>query len=380
MKVLMIDYFLPGALYSFELCNYLKKHVDLTMFTRKTVKKAPEKIKLINVLYSGEHVKVVKLFEYINGICKLFMEIHRNRYDVIHIQSFAQAGIEIPLYRILRKRIKFLVHTVHNVLPHEEKKGDRKLYRKLYDSCDCLIVHNETCKKLLISEFGIDAKKIVIIPFGVYTTRVQKTRARKDSRFTFLMFGMIRNYKGVDILLDAVSRIPEVLRGKMRFIIAGKQYKNQNPTDYEAMIKRLGIASCVEFIPQRIEEDKLGVLYADVDACVFPYREIYGSGSLFMAYAYGKPVIVSNLPTFIEETENGKTGLLFNSENPEQLAKALIIAADWTENEINQYKDEISMLIDKKYNWEMSAQKTYKAYCGAKINEERKHNSSDGYL
>lgn len=91
-----------------------------------------------------------------------------------------------------------------------------------------------------------------------------------------------------------------------------------------------------------------------------------------MAYTYDKPVIASNVPAFIEETDNGRTGILFSSGNPKELAEAIERAVSMNKEEIASYKAAITELVQKKYNWSVSAQKTFEIY--DKI--LKKHNSS----
>jgi glycogen synthase len=81
-----------------------------------------------------------------------------------------------------------------------------------------------------------------------------------------------------------------------------------------------------------------------------------------MAYTYEKPVIASNIPVFVEETSEGSTGLLFESEDPSELAKAMMMACSWSREQKDAYKTKIRTLTEKKYNWSISAAKTAEAY------------------
>ena len=109
-------------------------------------------------------------------------------------------------------------------------------------------------------------------------------------------------------------------------------------------------------------DGSLDALYQDTDICLFPYREIYGSGALLMAYSYGKPVIASDIPVFREETENGKAGLLFASEQPEQLKNAILQTLEWSGQTYQTCQQEIQTLVQEKYNWERSAKQLAEAY------------------
>lgn len=86
----------------------------------------------------------------------------KGSYDVVHVQSFKDAKYEIPLYCKNKKYIPRLVHTVHNLLPHEASAGDRELYSRFYNCCDLLVVHNEYCRQLLMKEYKFRRKRSVL--------------------------------------------------------------------------------------------------------------------------------------------------------------------------------------------------------------------------
>ena len=362
MKTLMVEIILPNNKYPLELARQLNKIVDLTMFSKTSVGDIDSEISCKKKLYCGgeEKNKIISAFKYIKGMLSLSREIRRD-YDVIHLQSFGYAGFETKICMRMKRKDQALVYTVHNVLPHEKKSSDKKFCKRLYDKCDALIAHNEWTKTQLVSEFDIRENKIHVIAHGIYGNMVANNKACVE-RTSFLMFGLIRKYKGVDILLKAISLLPSAIREKCRFIIAGKQYPDKDPTDYEKMAEELGLDADIKFMLRRIEDEELPLLFENSDACVFPYREIYGSGSLLMAYTYQKPVITSNVPAFIEETQNGKTGLLFESEKPESLAEAIERFAGQNEQQRQTYSNHIAELVNEKYNWILSAEKTAEVY------------------
>lgn len=370
MKVLMVDVFLPENNYALELACELTKITDLTLFCREDVGDIDSLVKNKKKLYRGHKPKLIAIYEYLRGIYWLRKELKLD-YDVIHVQAFKFAWLEVPMYIKVKKRGKILVHTVHNVLPHEVKKKDRETYQKIYEASDVLVVHNERTKKQLMSEFAVDENKIAVIPHGIYGDMVPNV-TRTSDKVRFMMFGIIREYKGLDILLKAISQIPEAVRDKCEFVIAGKQDLKLDPFDYVALAKKLEIEDCVKFDLRRIGDEELPELFANADACVFPYKEIYGSGALLMAYTYQKPVIASNVPTFIEETENGKTGLLFKNENPQSLAETIERFVNLDDQQRKSYSDYIAKLVNEKYNWAASAKKTVEAYEKALQNRKGK--------
>ncbi|MGN1317783.1 MAG: glycosyltransferase family 4 protein [Lachnospirales bacterium] len=363
MKLLMIEHFLPGNTYTLELLKKLKDYVDITLLCKKNAANTDSVVRAKKILYTKINNKIFALFSYGISLIRTAFEIIVGRYDVIHIQTFKMAKVEIPLYKILKKITKAKwVYTVHNILPHETKASDKKIYSGIYNMCHCLIVHNEQSKIRLIKDFNINEDKIRVIAHGAYEAPLAENVKNGEGKINYLAFGAMRKYKGIDILLNAISLIPKEERKNKTFVIAGRHDKGQDNNDYEKMIKDLDIEDCVTLIERRIEDSELPQLFGKANVCVFPYREIYGSGALLMAYTYSKPVIASDVPVFVEETDNGKTGMLFESENPKSLADTIIKFANVSNKVYNDYENEIKRLVNEKYNWSISAKKTYDVY------------------
>lgn len=358
-RVLMIEHFLPGNTYSLELCKELRKYEDLTLMCTNAAQGATEDIHSLCKLYGSGKKGLAAMAAYGKSLLAICKEAKKG-YDVIHVQTMKMAKYEVPMYMHLKKKMGPLVYTAHNVLSHEHVDGEQKALEKFYQICDVLITHNEHTKRLLIEDFHVEPSKICVIPHGVYNDLINSQSRDKDGKTVFLMFGNVRRYKGLDILLKAIALIPDEERKKVRFIIAGTMAASDM---YCVQLSReLRVDDCVEFIPRKIEYEKLPELFMQADACIFPYREIYGSGALMMAYSFCKPVIASDVPTFIEETNDGKTGLLFKSENPASLADALCRYTQLTDDDISEFGDNIKKLVANKYNWHLSGKKTADIY------------------
>ena len=363
MKVLIVEHYLPESIYTLELGRELKQYCELSIFCRKDAGVQEDGITMIPEFYPGGSNKLKAVLDYGRTLRKLAQTIRRGKFDIVHIQTFKKAKVEMTLYYRVRKYCKKLVHTVHNVLPHEASPADLKLYRDFYNFCDDLIVHNQASKTCLMETFDIPEEKITVIAHGAYQSHLSAGGTRRDDPVKrFLQFGFIRQYKGIDILLEAIARIPPDQRRRLHFTIAGKQYPKLDATDYAAKIRELGIEDCARFCPEHIPDEKLSELFENTDFVLFPYRNIYGSGALLLAYTYQKPVIASDIPTFCEETDGGRTGLLFESENPQALADAILAAAASSTEQAAAYQAAIRELVDGKYNWKKSAQKSADAY------------------
>ncbi|MDU6428062.1 glycosyltransferase [Clostridium perfringens] len=366
MRVLMIEHFSQGNNYSIELCDKLSSKVDLTVLTmdKGNMEKNDKYVVKKKLCGFGNGKSISKVLKYIFSLIITIKEIIIGDYDIVHIQTFRNSRVEIGIYRMLKPFIKNLIYTAHNILPHEMTKRDTDVFNNIYKISDRIIVHNNVSKELLCNTFKVNEQKVFVIPHGTYDGYLNNKEFKgvdfkHGNKKTILFFGLIREYKGVDILLDAIEKLPLEYREKVNFIIAGNNTKN---IDYRRIIEKKKIENLIHLDLRFIQDSEVGNFFMNADACILPYRNIYGSGALLLAYTFNKPVIVSSIPSFVEETENGKTGYIFESENSDSLVKCLEKYLDSSDCEIKNKIGEIKLLVKEKYNWEVSSKLTYNIY------------------
>lgn len=364
-SVVLIDYFLPKNFYTYELCCELSKFADVTLICKDSYeKKSNELFNIKPVLHSKPDRNKVKAFKkYLSDLIKIKKIVEEIKPDVLHVEGIIHHECEVPFYKILKKHVNVFCFTVHNILPHEAKKSDEKKLISICSLADMLVVHNESSKRLLLDHIG-DQKKdnVFVIPHGCYTSYHIK-HMETGEPVKFLMFGLLRKYKGIDILLNAIALLPKEVTKRCHFVIAGNQQKNYDDTDYIAMRNRLNIdEKIVKFDIRFIPDDTLENYFNEADCIIFPYREIYASGALLMAYSFEKPVIASNIPVYYEETCMGKSGLLFEAGSPQQLANAIESFVKLDKQKLKDYQANVKQLKDEKYSWEQSAKITAMAY------------------
>jgi len=136
---------------------------------------------------------------------------------------------------------------------------------------------------------------------------------------TLLFFGLIKAYKGLDILIRAfalaVKRMPD-----LRLIIAGDVYGNVD--QYRDLIAEQGVAESVETHFSYIADHEVEAYFRRADVCVLPYRSATQSGIVQLSYAFEVPVIASDVGGIGEYVRQGETGLTVPPEDPEALAEA----------------------------------------------------------
>jgi glycosyltransferase involved in cell wall biosynthesis len=184
-----------------------------------------------------------------------------------------------------------------------------------------VIVHSKAAKQELVRR-GITAEKIAVVPHGPLPLKVppQKDRER-DGRWTFVMFGYLKSYKGIDLVIEAAGALRDKLWGRARFVIAGSAQMDLAPL--RARIAELGVAGIVELRDGYLSNEALAGLLDDADCILFPYRQIDASGAYHMAQPLGKWIIASAVGVFADDIIDGQTGALVPPSDSGALADAL---------------------------------------------------------
>jgi glycosyltransferase involved in cell wall biosynthesis len=136
----------------------------------------------------------------------------------------------------------------------------------------------------------------------------------------FLFFGYVRRYKGVDVLLDALARLPAA-GPRWRAIVAGEWYVDRSGAD--AAVARPPLAGRVQVLDRYLADAEVAPLLAAATVVVLPYRSGTQSGVVPLAFAHGRPVVASAVGGLAEAVQDGENGLLVPPDDAAALARAL---------------------------------------------------------
>ena len=224
----------------------------------------------------------------------------------------------LPLL-VLRRRQRVAV--VHNVLPHDRSAVDKLLMAWLLRRMRAIIVHSNEQRDLAI-ELGVEARRIQVTPlpspgFARPAESIPSPPLlRGEKALTLLFFGMVRHYKGLDVLIAALAQCPDV-----RLVVAGHFWE---PIDhYKSMLRTHGVADRVELRPGYVDAPEIARLFADADALVLPYRSGTASIVTDVAFEHGRAVVVSNVGTLADGVLDAGVGLVVPAEDVDALADAL---------------------------------------------------------
>lgn len=229
--------------------------------------------------------RALKLAEHVPDMLR-YKRVARDA-DVVHFQWLSVQQLDGRLLPSGRP----LVLTAHDVLPREPRPGQRAAQRRLYERFDAIVAHSEHGRTRLIDELDVDAERVHVIPHGAFAHLAEAPEApppfQTDKRVV-LFFGLLRPYKGIDVLLDAWRGIEDAelwIVGMPRMDISSLQ---------------AAAPASVRFVPRFISDEQLPPYFRRADLIVLPYREIEQSGVLFTALAFGKPLLLSDVGGFGE--------------------------------------------------------------------------------
>ena len=149
-----------------------------------------------------------------------------------------------------------------------------------------------------------------------------RTPARPANPARLLFFGIVRPYKGLDVLLRALAQAP----AHATLTVAGEFWGDT--ADTEKLIAELGLADRVTLRPGYVPADQIPALFGAADALVMPYREATASQNALLAFAHGVPVITTTAGALAETVRDGVDGLTCAPGDTEDLLRVLIQISD----------------------------------------------------
>jgi D-inositol-3-phosphate glycosyltransferase len=303
----------------------------------------------------------LKLVKFVAATLKSSFVSKQSKVDLVIVHLFSANIITLLLVlipKLFGLKIAVISHDVSSFTDNDSSIMQDLIYNTF---SDYIIVHNHFSYNALLNNVNIkEPEKVNIIRHGGYLDHIGERPDRIKLREELglephgkyiLFFGQIKKVKGLDILLEAMSKVPS----NINLIIAGKPWKDDFE-QYDALIKKHAINDRLVKMIRFIEDDEREMLFFTADVIVLPYRVIFQSGVLLMAMSHGLPVIASDLAPNKEIITHKKNGMLFMSENPEDLSKKINTLFD--QDSLRGLLSKKSLItIQQHYDWNNIADK-----------------------
>jgi glycosyltransferase involved in cell wall biosynthesis len=253
---------------------------------------------------------LLKGAEYLPSVVRLVRSVSALEPDVVHVQWLTVRRFDVRWVARLRHD-RPVVLTAHNVLPHLGE-ADVELRRRVYAAFDRIVVHTRGGVEQL-ERYGVPAERIVRIPHGTFDAP-PAARINAPTGRTLLFFGLIRRYKGLDVLVRALPEIPDA-----QLVVAGDPLDRVEPA--QRLARELGVADRIDWRLGYIAPEDVEALMDEATVAVFPYRGgESASGALATALGHGRPAVVTDV--LGETVKDYGAGLVVPPDDPVALAEA----------------------------------------------------------
>ncbi len=232
-----------------------------------------------------------------------------------------------PSLGVVAKKLKKsgckVVSIVDNVIPHEQHFFDKPMTSWFLKQNSGFIVMSQSVQNDLLALHPQASS--VLIPHPLYNhfgvkedpAQAKKTLGLDPDKKTILFFGLIRDYKGLDLLIEAVSKLDE----SYQLVIAGESYGSFNA--YDEQIKKANHPERIKVFNRYIGDDEVAAFFSASDVCVLPYRSATQSGIAAIAYHFEVPLIATDTGGLKESIEEPGTGLMVPEINAVSIAETI---------------------------------------------------------
>jgi glycosyltransferase involved in cell wall biosynthesis len=247
--------------------------------------------------------RVAKLAEHVPDMVR-YRTVARSSADVVHFQWLDVQWLDSWLLPA-----RPVVLTAHDLLPREPRLGQSAAQRRLYSAVDAVVVHSEYGRRRLVEDLGVSGERVHVIPHGAFTHLAERrdelplpAELRDVDGPVVMFFGLLRPYKGLEVLLDAWRGIS----GAELWIVG-------RPLGVSLEELRALVGGSVRFVPRFVSDAEVPAFFRRADVIALPYvrtERFDQSGVLATALAFGKPVVMSDIGGFGEVAATGAARLV----------------------------------------------------------------------
>lgn len=222
----------------------------------------------------------------------------------------------------LNKNIK-IIGLIHNAMPHEKRLFDTWFAKRFFNRCNAFVCMSQQVKTDLL-KMGVKTPVLALEHpiYDHYPEKVEKASACEKlgidkTKKTILFFGLIRSYKGLDLLIEAMGELDD----SYQLLIAGECYGSFIP--YRQLIDLSPNKENIKAWNQYIPDDDVTYYFSAADALVLPYRSATQSGVVAMAYQMGTPIVATDVGSLGNAVRTPNIGLVVSDVTPASIAQGI---------------------------------------------------------
>jgi glycosyltransferase involved in cell wall biosynthesis len=281
--------------------------------------------------------------------------MNKEKYDLIIVKYWLP--FMGPAFGTILRRAKKNGHTrvaciVDNIIPHEKRVGDRQFTNYFIPAIDAFVTMS---KEVLNDVKTFTDKPAFFTPHPIYDSYKEPVSKQEACRKLnldpekkyILFFGFIREYKGLDLLLEAMAD-ERVRSAGIELIVAGEYYNKGVEANNNNIIEQHNLSSIVHLNTDFIPNNEVRYYFSAADLVVQPYKHATQSGITQIAYHFEKPMIVTNVGGLAEVVPDGKVGFVAEPE-PKSIAEAIL--KFYKPGSLPQLREHL-LHEKRKYSWE----------------------------
>ncbi|MEN5194605.1 glycosyltransferase [Sphingobacterium faecium] len=303
--------------------------------------------------------KGLRIFSKVNSInpfnwIKIGLELKKAKYDLLIVRFWMP--FFGPCLGTIQRIVRQNKHTkvvciADNIIPHEHRMGDELLAKSFLNAVDgCVTMSKSVLKDLRAIKPKLPAVYTPHPLYDNYGPSISLEQARAELKIpvaekVVLFFGFIRQYKGLDMLLEALAK-SELKQMNVKLLLAGEFYGDEDY--YQKLIEKHQLQDRIYLHTSFIANDAVGTYFCAADAVVLPYRSATQSGITQVAYHYDVPMIVTRVGGLPELVHDQVVGSVVEP-NTEEIAKGIV--AFYQDDKCDRFRENIKV-EKKKYSWD----------------------------
>ncbi len=282
-------------------------------------------------------------------------EMNKEQYDLIIVKywlPFMGPAFGTILRQAKKNKHSRVLCIVDNIIPHEKRPGDQQFTNYFIKAVDAFVTMS---KDVLKDVKTFTDKPAYFTPHPIYDSyneavskQIACSRLKLDAGKKYMLFfGFIREYKGLDLLLEAMAD-ERIKQAGIELIAAGEYYDKAVEANNNSIIEKHQLQNRVHLRTNFIPNSEVRYYFSAADLVVQPYKHATQSGITQIAFHFEKPMVVTNVGGLAEVVPDGKVGFIAEP-NPTSIADAIL--RFYETNSIPNLKENI-LEEKKKYTWD----------------------------